>query len=79
MSYDSARDAFAEWGVDAEAAIARLLAIPISVHCWQGDDVRGFETKTGTSGGGIQATGNHPGRARTPGRAARRPRLRLSA
>lgn len=65
-SYEIARDAFAEWGVDTEAAMARLATIPISVHCWQGDDVVGFEKKSGTSGGGIQATGNHPGRARTP-------------
>ena len=66
MSYDTARAAFAEWGVDTEAALTRLMATPISVHCWQGDDVSGFEAKSGTSGGGIQATGNHPGRARTP-------------
>ena len=66
MSYQSAKERFADWGVDAEAAITALLAVPISVHCWQGDDVRGFEARTGTSGGGIQATGNHPGRARNP-------------
>lgn len=65
-TYDSARAAFADWGVDTEAAIATLLTIPISVHCWQGDDVGGFEKKSGSAGGGIQATGNHPGRARTP-------------
>lgn len=64
MTYDSARAAFADWGVDTEAAIKTLLSIPISVHCWQGDDVGGFECKTGASGGGIQATGNYPGRAR---------------
>lgn len=64
--YDSAKAQFAEWGVDTEAALARLKTIPISMHCWQGDDVVGFERQTGTSGGGIQATGNHPGRARTP-------------
>lgn len=64
--FEAAKQAFAEWGVDAEAALARLARIPISVHCWQGDDVRGFERARGTSGGGIQATGNHPGRARTP-------------
>ncbi len=63
MTYDSARAAFADWGVDTEAAIKTLLSIPISVHCWQGDDVGGFERKTGASGGGIQATGNYPGRA----------------
>ncbi|KIN63585.1 L-rhamnose isomerase [Sulfitobacter noctilucicola] len=66
MSYDSAKAAFADWGVDAEAALAKLAEIPISMHCWQGDDVVGFEKKSGSSGGGIQATGNHPGRARTP-------------
>ena len=66
MSYDSAKATFADWGVDTEAALDRLEGIPISMHCWQGDDVVGFETKTGSSGGGIQATGNHPGRARTP-------------
>ncbi len=64
--YDSARAQFADWGIDAEAAIAATLAVPISVHCWQGDDVGGFEKKSGSAGGGIQATGNHPGRARTP-------------
>ncbi len=66
MSYSTAQAQFADWGVDTEAAITRLLQIPISMHCWQGDDVRGFEKKSGSSGGGIQATGNHPGRARTP-------------
>ncbi|MCF1707915.1 L-rhamnose isomerase [Tabrizicola sp. J26] len=66
-SYDLAREQFAGWGVDAEAAMNALSKIAISVHCWQGDDVGGFERKSGTSGGGIQATGNHPGRARTPG------------
>ncbi len=65
-TYESARAQFADWGVDTEAALAALSTVPISVHCWQGDDVAGFETKTGTSGGGIQATGNHPGRARNP-------------
>ncbi|MEM1427964.1 MAG: L-rhamnose isomerase [Pseudomonadota bacterium] len=66
MTYDSAKAAFAEWEVDTEAALTRLASIPISMHCWQGDDVIGFEARTGSSGGGIQATGNHPGRARTP-------------
>jgi L-rhamnose isomerase len=66
MGYDSAKRAFEDWGVDTEAAITRLQMIPISMHCWQGDDVVGFETRSGSSGGGIQATGNHLGRARTP-------------
>lgn len=65
-AYDIARQIFADWGIDAEIAIDRLKTIPISMHCWQGDDVVGFEKRTGTSGGGIQATGNHPGRARVP-------------
>ncbi|MBY4892013.1 L-rhamnose isomerase [Rhodobacteraceae bacterium N5(2021)] len=66
QNYDTARAIFADWGVDAEAAMERLARIPISMHCWQGDDVVGFEARTGASGGGIQTTGNHPGRARTP-------------
>lgn len=66
-TYDLAREAYAQWGVDTDAALTALTAIPISVHCWQGDDVGGFEHRTGTSGGGIQATGNHPGRARNAG------------
>lgn len=64
-SYTAAREIFAAWGVDAEAALSALSMIPISMHCWQGDDVKGFERKSGTAGGGIQATGNHPGRARS--------------
>ncbi len=66
MRYETAKAAFADWGVDTEAALDRLKTIAISMHCWQGDDVAGFEQKSGLSGGGIQATGNHPGRARTP-------------
>lgn len=66
MTYESAKARFADWGIDTEAALGRLKTIPISMHCWQGDDVVGFEQKSGSSGGGIQATGNHPGRARTP-------------
>lgn len=66
MSYEAAKAAFADWGVDTESAIKQVRTIPISMHCWQGDDVVGFEQKSGSSGGGIQATGNHPGRARTP-------------
>lgn len=65
-AFTDAVDIFAQWGVDAPLAMERLKAIPISMHCWQGDDVVGFEKKSGSSGGGIQATGNHPGRARTP-------------
>lgn len=66
MGYESAKAQFADWGVDTEVALEMLKDIPISVHCWQGDDVVGFENRSSTSGGGIQATGNHPGRARNP-------------
>jgi L-rhamnose isomerase len=52
--------------LDVEAALTRLDQIPISLHCWQGDDVRGFENPDGPLTGGIQSTGNYPGRARTP-------------
>ncbi|HEY5742169.1 MAG TPA: L-rhamnose isomerase [Terrimicrobiaceae bacterium] len=64
--YSLASEAYASWGVDTEAALARLKSIPISLHCWQGDDVGGFESAGGElSGGGIQATGNYPGKARS--------------
>jgi len=63
-AYEIARDRYAEWGVDTEAALTRLDAIPLSLHCWQGDDVMGFETFNTGLTGGIQATGNYPGRAR---------------
>jgi L-rhamnose isomerase len=65
-AYALARETYAALGVDTEAALARLATIPISLHCWQGDDVGGFEHEGAElSGGGIQATGNYPGRART--------------
>src|SRR5947208_729020 len=63
-AYKIARAQYAEFGVDTDAALRRLAKIPISLHCWQGDDVAGFEnTGTGLTGG-IQATGNYPGKAR---------------
>lgn len=64
--YKMARDLYAQWGVDVEEAMERLAQISISMHCWQGDDVKGFEDPEGELTGGIQATGNYPGRARTP-------------
>lgn len=67
MSYAEAKARYAAIGVDTETAIARLKTVPISLHCWQGDDVRGFDTDpTKPLTGGIQTTGNYPGRARTP-------------
>ena len=65
MSYTEAKKKFAKIGIDTEKAIANLNKISISLHCWQGDDVGGFET-TGGASGGIQTTGNYPGKARTP-------------
>jgi L-rhamnose isomerase len=65
-SYQLARDRYAELGVDTDAALKRLSTIPISLHCWQGDDVGGFEVGASELGGGIAATGNYPGKARTP-------------
>ena len=63
--YASAKELYRRIGVDTEAALAALRNIPISVHCWQGDDVIGFDGADSLSGG-IQTTGNYPGRARTP-------------
>ncbi|MFY9381610.1 MAG: L-rhamnose isomerase, partial [Eubacteriales bacterium] len=65
MSYEVAREKYAYYGVDTEAAINRVAEIPISINCWQGDDVRGFEDPDRALSGGIMATGNYPGRART--------------
>ena len=67
MSYKEAKAKYAAIGVATDAAIARLKTIPVSLHCWQGDDVRGFDTDPNKPlTGGIQTTGNYPGRARTP-------------
>lgn len=63
--YESARELYAQIGVDTDAAIAKLKEIPVSLHCWQGDDVIGFD-HDGPLTGGIQTTGNYPGKARTP-------------
>ncbi len=63
--YNVARKAYARLGVDTDAAIRQAMAVPISVHCWQADDVAGLESKEGvTDSGGIMATGSYPGRAR---------------
>ncbi len=66
IPYSLAQEVYADAGVDTEAALATLATVPISLHCWQGDDVGGFENpEAGLTGGGIQATGNYPGKART--------------
>ena len=67
MSYIEAKAKYAALGVDTDAAIAKLKTVPVALHCWQGDDVRGFDTDPNKPlTGGIQTTGNYPGRARTP-------------
>lgn len=63
--YESAKAMYLDYGVDADKAIETLKTIPVSMHCWQGDDVTGFDSKEALSGG-IQATGNYPGKATTP-------------
>src|SRR3954454_7714371 len=65
-AYAIARQQYADVGVDTDAALRRLATVSISLHCWQGDDVAGFENPDGPLGGGIAATGNYPGKARTP-------------
>lgn len=65
-NYTSARNLYADLGVDTDAAIAKMKSFALSLHCWQADDVGGFERDDAAlSGGGIQATGNYPGKART--------------
>ena len=61
--YDYAKKIYSAYGVDTEKALAALAEIPVSVHCWQGDDVKGFDGD-GDLSGGIQTTGNYPGSAR---------------
>lgn len=63
--YESAKEIYAKWGVDTDAAIKKLKDVPVSLHCWQGDDVIGFD-HDGPLTGGIQTTGNYPGKATTP-------------
>ena len=64
--YSEAEKIYRALGVDVDAAFRRVAEIPVSLHCWQGDDVNGFEN-SGALDGGIAVTGNYPGRARTPG------------
>ena len=66
MSYQEAKAKYAALGVDTEAVLTQLAQVPVALHCWQGDDVRGFDTDPDKPlTGGIQTTGNYPGRART--------------
>ncbi len=65
-SYQLACERYASLGVDVEHALKTLATIPISLHCWQGDDVGGFENVGGALGNGLAVTGNYPGKARSP-------------
>jgi len=65
-AYRLAAERYAALGVNVEAAAAQLATVAISLHCWQGDDVRGFENTGAALGDGLAVTGHHPGRARTP-------------
>ncbi|MDR0878341.1 MAG: L-rhamnose isomerase [Treponema sp.] len=62
--YETARKVYETWGIDTEKALEKCGTVPISLHCWQGDDVMGFEKNSTGASGGIQTTGNYPGRAR---------------
>lgn len=66
QSYKLARERYAALGVDTDKVLRTLARIPISIHCWQGDDVGGFENAGQELGGGLAVTGNYPGKARTP-------------
>ncbi len=66
QAYELASERYAELGIQVDAAIERLAPIAVSLHCWQGDDVGGFEGNGGEVGGGLAVTGNYPGKARTP-------------
>ena len=65
-AYALAKERYAALGVDTDAALARSEKVALSLHCWQGDDVGGFEDPGRGLSGGILATGNYPGKARTP-------------
>ena len=62
--FETARAMYASLGIDVDAALEKLARTPISIHCWQGDDVTGFDREGGGAADGIQATGNYPGKAR---------------
>ena len=63
-AYEVAKERYAEIGVDSEKVLKQLQDFHLSLHCWQADDVAGFEVQAGSLSGGIQSTGNYPGKAR---------------
>ena len=66
QSYQLAKERYAQLGVDTDKVLKRLAGVPVSLQCWQGDDVVGFENFGSNLGGGLAVTGNYPGKARTP-------------
>src|SRR4051812_34357338 len=65
-AFTVAKECFWGWGVDVDEALAKLSRVAISLHCWQGDDVGGFEATGQAIGGGLAVTGSYPGKARSP-------------
>ena len=65
LAYRLARQTYADYGVNTDKALKRMASIPLSLHCWQGDDVAGFEPPRGNLGG-VMPTGNYPGKSRNP-------------
>jgi L-rhamnose isomerase len=65
-NYEFAKKAYEKWGINVDEVIDNLKNVPISIHCWQGDDIGGFEVNPNELSGGISVTGNYPGKASTP-------------
>lgn len=65
-SYEYAKASYSNWGISADDVLEKLKRVPISIHCWQGDDIVGFEVNRNALSGGIDVTGNYPGKATTP-------------
>ncbi|WEG10934.1 L-rhamnose isomerase [Pullulanibacillus sp. KACC 23026] len=65
-AYELAKQDYEKWGIDVEAVLKKLSTIPVSIHCWQGDDIAGFEVNQNELSGGIDVTGNYPGKATNP-------------
>lgn len=64
--FQAAKKDYEQWGIDVEAVLEKLKTVPVSIHCWQGDDIAGFEVNQNELSGGIDVTGNYPGKATSP-------------
>ncbi|AKL86084.1 YulE [Bacillus atrophaeus UCMB-5137] len=65
-NFGRAKQEYEKWGINVEQVLEKIKQVPISIHCWQGDDIEGFEPNKSELSGGIDVTGNHPGKAHTP-------------